>query len=137
MGQLSIICTPMCTDVRVDGSSWGPSPILKREIEAGILTVVLFVGSRRVKELTVDVESGKLTTRKVFLDVARAAPVTKPVQPASKPAPQPGPKPAPTAPTVTDLAPAPQPPPPPPEPPAPVADPKPTPAPPPTPPLDE
>ncbi|MCA9621717.1 MAG: protein kinase [Myxococcales bacterium] len=41
-GRLTVICTPTCDDVRVEGRSFGPSPVYQRELPPGDYDVVLY-----------------------------------------------------------------------------------------------
>lgn len=124
-GQLSIICVPACSDVLVDGTSWGPSPIDKRSVPAGFHSIMLFRAGVSAKPTTVKINAGEHKEKKVFLDVGKPPASAPP--PSAKPPPVPAPEPPPPVPSepppvvdpTPEIAPAPAPPPPPPPAPAP------------------
>jgi serine/threonine protein kinase len=83
-GLLSVICTPICDDVRVDGRSLGESPIVRRSLAAGEHVVRLrWSDPVARKELRVRVAAGAETT--VVRQSAPSAPVVD--EPPTHPAP--------------------------------------------------
>lgn len=109
-GKLSIVCVPACSDVRVDGRSFGPSPVFEREIGAGEHQVVLYRGGARVKQLPVQVGADQSTIERILLDAPLASRAASPAAPpvptaassaAAEPAPSAPAEPAPSAPAPT------------------------------------
>jgi serine/threonine-protein kinase len=134
-GHLTVICVPKCSDVKVDGESWGPSPIEKHAITTGFHSLMLFRAGLGAKPMSIRIDEGEHEEKKVYFDTKPATAPQPALPSSSAPSPAaspsvspsaPGPKPPPPA------APSPPPPPPPPAP-APPTDPAPTPAPPPPP----
>jgi serine/threonine-protein kinase len=72
-GHLTLICVPGCSDIRIDGSSVGPGPLFKREVDSGSRAIVLYQGALVSKRLSIDVPAGEHTTHRIVLPRAAAS----------------------------------------------------------------
>lgn len=74
VGKLSILCTPRCSDVRIDGQSHGPSPVYGREVPAGEHELLLHQERGPSRSVTVRVIAGQEKVENVAMVRALAPP---------------------------------------------------------------
>ncbi|MBI5537149.1 MAG: PEGA domain-containing protein [Deltaproteobacteria bacterium] len=65
-GYLTVVCSPFCDEVLVDGRSVGPSPVVHVPVPAGVHTVTL-KRSGVVKTLSATIRSGEVTSWRVSM----------------------------------------------------------------------
>lgn len=86
VGKLSVLCTPGCSDVRIDGRSYGPSPVYGREIAAGEHELMLHQEHGPSRSLRVRVVAGQEKVENVAMVRALRPPPPPPlIQPAEPP----------------------------------------------------
>jgi hypothetical protein len=88
MGTVSIICEPICSEVRIGDRSFGPSPVYKREIEPGKYVALLY-REGVTKQVVVEVTPGGETVKQVEMPSVVAPPRPRPVAALPKPAGEP------------------------------------------------
>ena len=115
VGTLSVLCTPGCSDVRIDGRSYGPSPVYGREVPAGEHALMLHQEHGPSRRVTVRVIAGQEKVENVAM-VRALKPPPRPPAPKPSVAPPSSP-PQPTVAETTEIPPSEPPPasPPPPE----------------------
>ncbi len=89
-GSMSIVCSPFCDDVVVDGQSWGPTPIIRHVAPEGQHRVSLRKNGAPPRTMSIQVKSGELSM--VRADMSPGTPVD-PFQGPSPMPPVPVPKP--------------------------------------------
>lgn len=65
-GFLTVVCSPFCDEVLVDGKNLGPSPLVHSPVSQGIHSLTLKRASV-VKDLSVTVKSGEVTSYRVSM----------------------------------------------------------------------
>ncbi len=106
-GKVSIICEPVCSEVRIGDRSFGPSPVYKRDLEAGRYVVLLY-REGVTKQVALEVVAGEETVKQVGMSAPRplvvAQPEPVPPTPETTVVPEtPPPDAGPPAPAVPDL----------------------------------
>ena len=66
-GYVTIVCDPACDSVTVDGKNLGPSPVVRSAVSAGPQSVTLEAKGYKSKTISLKVEAGKTTARRVKL----------------------------------------------------------------------